>query len=256
MAPNINTILKGKHHSTRFIELDILRGCAIISMIFLHVLWDLDYFNLVSLNQGIYQYNKLVPMLFFILMGICLAITFARKQTTSKGTMVAHLVRRGLWIFNLGMVITVVTVIFMPDRPIFFGVLHCIGLSIILSIPFLKFKSLNVVFASMVLFAGFILGFYYVENPTIGQLIIGLHQGDIARYTIDYFPLLPWFGVSLLGIALGNWLYPNGIRRFSLPDLSQYKPMSLFSWLGKHSLLVYLLHQPIIAGVLALVVLR
>jgi len=72
------------------------------------------------------------------------------------------------------------------------------------------------------------------------------------KYTIDYFPLLPWLGVCLLGIALGDIMYKDNKRRFPLPDLSKYRPSKLFSWLGQHSLAIYLLHQPVIAGVLFL----
>ena len=256
MSMNMNASKRGEHENrtSRFIELDIIRGCAIVSMIFLHFLWDLDYFGLVTLDENIYQFNKMISTVFFLMVGICLAITINKRQISSKQTAARHLLFRGLWIFGIGMIITVITLIFMPDRPILFGVLHCIGFSIILSVPFLKFKSYNIVFAAVIILAGFIVGLYPVENPTIIHLAIGFHQSDISRYTIDYFPLLPWFGISLLGVALGNWLYKDGKRQFLIPDIFEYKPVSIVSWLGKHSLLIYLLHQPVIAGVLGLFV--
>jgi len=241
-----------KQQTSRFIELDIFRGVAIISMIFLHLLWDLDYFGFVPLNETIYQFNKIIPTMFFLLVGICLAISVAKNHKSSERTLVNHLLVRGLWILGLGIIITIVTLIVMPDRPIFFGVLHCIGLSIILSIPFLRFKAYNALIAPLILLLGIIVGLYHIDNPTIVHLVVGLHPAEISHYTIDYFPLLPWFGVSLFGIALGNWLYKDGKRQFSFPDLSQYKPVSLVSWFGKHSLLIYLLHQPVIAGILGL----
>jgi uncharacterized membrane protein len=163
-----------------------------------------------------------------------------------------YVVLRGLKIFSLGMIITSITLLFMPDKPIIFGVLHCIGLSIVFSVPFLKFKYYNILFAALIIIAGLIIGEYAVENPTAIQLAFGLHQANLAEYTIDYFPLLPWFGVTLLGIAFGDWFYKDNKRRFTFPNLSNYKPFSVFSWMGRHSLAIYLLHQPVIAGILSL----
>ena len=247
---NLHTLIKpvNKTHSYRFIELDILRGCAIAIMIFYHLLWDLDYFNIISLNNSMYQSNRLFPPIFFLLVGICLAISASKEQTPSER--VKHLFIRGSWIFSLGLALTVLTLLIIPEKPILFGVLHCIGLSIILSIPFLKFKSYNIIFAIAIILIGFIVGLFPVENPSILHLAIGFHQTGIWNYTVDYFPLLPWFGGILAGISLGNFLYKDNERRFNIPDLSKYKPATIFSWLGQHSLAVYLLHQPIITGAL------
>ena len=254
MSLALPILSKKKHHSSRFIELDILRGVAIISMIFLHILWDLDYFGLIPLDSGVYQYNKIIPAIFFLLIGICLMITVNRKKAVPDKIWKQHLLVRGLWVFSLGMIFTIITLIFMPEKPIFFGVLHCIGLSIILSIPFLHFRAYNLVFAGVIFVATYIVNLFPAENPTILHFALGFHQADVSKYTIDYFPLLPWFGICLFGIALGSWLYKDGKRNFKFPDLSQHKSVSLFSWIGEHSLTIYLFHQPVIAGVLTLFV--
>ena len=244
-----------KSNSNRFVELDVLRGFAITFMVFLHILWDLDYFGVLPLNKQIYQFQAIVPMMFFVLVGMCLAVSINRKLNLpleEQKKYKQHLILRGMKIFSLGMIITTVTLILMPGRPIVFGVLHCIGLSIVLSVPFLKYRAYNILFAAAIVLVGCVIGGFVVENPTAFHLAIGLHQSNMAIHTIDYFPLLPWFGMSLLGIALGNWLYKDNKRRFEIPDISKYKPMSVFSWLGKHSLAIYLLHQPIIAGALSI----
>jgi uncharacterized membrane protein len=243
-----------KEQQQRFIELDFLRGCAIIFMITLHLFWDLDYFGILPLNKNFYALNIIVPVMFFLLVGICQAVNNNKYQNQPK-KMYLRTMQRGLWVLNLGMLLTLLTCVFLPDRPIMFGVLHCIGCCIIISAPFLRFKSKNMVFAIMIITAGLLIGMYAaVENPNILQLAAGFHQSNIGQHTIDYFPILPWLGVCLLGIALGNILYKDNKRRFPIPDLSEYKPTKLFSWLGQHSLAIYLLHQPIIAGVLFLVV--
>jgi uncharacterized membrane protein len=82
-----------------------------------------------------------------------------------------------------------------------------------------------------------------------------MNPTNVWRYTVDYFPLFPWFGFMLLGVVVGDCLYCGNKRRFRMPDLSKYVPAKLFSWMGRHSLGIYLIHQPIIAGALSVFVL-
>jgi uncharacterized membrane protein len=70
---------------------------------------------------------------------------------------------------------------------------------------------------------------------------------------VDYYPLFPWFGIALLGAFAGLTLYPGGIRGFSLPDLSEKTPIRGLTFLGRHSLLIYLVHQPILLAILFVV---
>jgi uncharacterized membrane protein len=65
-------------------------------------------------------------------------------------------------------------------------------------------------------------------------------------YSVDYAPIFPWFGVILFGMFLGNVLYPNGKRRLKISDLSDPSIVKFFSFLGRNSLLIYLIHQPIL----------
>ena len=128
-----------KEQPQRFIELDILRGFAILFMIILHLFWDLDYFGILPLNKNFYSLNIIVPVIFFLLVGICQAVNNNKYQNQSR-KMYLRTIQRGLWIFNLGMLFTLLTAVFLPDRPILFGVLHCIGCCIILSTLLLRFK--------------------------------------------------------------------------------------------------------------------
>jgi uncharacterized membrane protein len=122
---------------------------------------------------------------------------------------------------------------------------------VLLGAPFLKYRNFTLLFAFIFIIAGFILAQYTIENPSIFHLMIGLHQANVWQYTVDYFPLLPWFGISLLGIVIGDILYCGNERRFKIPDLSKYKTVKIFQWAGQHSLGIYLIHQPIIAGILS-----
>ncbi len=242
--------------SKRFIEIDMLRGLALLLMIFGHILWDLDYFGMVPMNNTIYTIlQRIVPPLFFLLVGMSLIVSKKKiedKSIDAQNRYYQNLILRGLKIFSLGMIITTGTLIFIPEKVVLFGVLHCIGLSIVISVPFLKYRNYNLLFAIIILFAGSFFAHFHVEAPTYAHLMIGIHQVDLWSYTLDYFPLIPWFGFCLMGVVIGDWLYSGNERRFRIPDLSKYRPAKLIQWFGRHSLIIYLIHQPIIAGALTL----
>jgi uncharacterized membrane protein len=241
--------------SQRFIEIDMLRGVAIILMIFGHILWDLDYFGLLPINSGIYSaLQSTVPPLFFLLVGMSLIVSKKKAEHNSKideNIYYKNLVVRGLNIFCLGVCLTIGSLIFIPEKIVFFGVLHCIGLSLVVSTIFLKYRKYVPFFAVSFTFIGWIFMQSLIHNPTLLHLIIGQHSADLWSYTLDYFPMLPWFGLVLLGISIGDQLYEGSSRRFRMPDLSKYKPVKIFQWCGQHSLGLYLLHQPVIAGALS-----
>jgi uncharacterized membrane protein len=246
-----------KPTTTRFIELDVIRGFALMFMILLHLMWDLDYFGILKLNAEFYQSNVIVQVLFFSIVGVCQSLksdvqSLPIEQRRAKTRKMAV---RGLYILGLGMVISLATFIVMPDRPIFFGVLHCIGLSILISIPLVRLKEKTILIAIPCIIGGIILGNIAVETPTYLQLVLGLHPSDVMRHTIDYFPILPWFGVTMLGIAIGSLLYKDNTRQFRIPELSASRPAKFCSWCGRHTLSIYIIHQPLIAGVLTLRVL-
>jgi len=214
-------------------------------MIAFHILWDLDYYGLSPLDQQVYGFAQYVPMMFFSIVGICLVLSSQHKKPW-------QLITRGFLIFGAGMVITAVTMVFLPDKPVTFGVLHCIGVSIILSTIFIRFKAYNILIAPVFILIGIIINGHYVENPALWQLALGVHPQDLWRYTVDYFPVFPWFGVTLFGMGLGSILYKDGKRQFKFPDLTPYLPVRIMSALGKKSLLIYLVHQPLLIGMIKL----
>ncbi len=69
---------------------------------------------------------------------------------------------------------------------------------------------------------------------------------------VDFFPLIPWFGVVLLGVFLGNLLYADNKRQFPLPAWGDFFPFNALEFMGRHSLVIYMIHQPIILLVLYL----
>ena len=148
---------------------------------------------------------------------------------------------RGLQIFGWGMVVST-SVLLAGTGTVDFGVLHLIGFSIIASYPFLRFRWINV--ALWFLFN--VVGYYLIPARADDLWLVWLGWRPDRYFAVDYFPLFPWFGVVLLGIAIANFLYDTNGRKFTLPDLSHWFPPNALQWLGKRSLFIYLIHQPLL----------
>jgi len=225
--------------------LDLLRGIAVVMMIAFHTLYDLDYFcspDLVDVHSGVLPlFAKATASIFLLLVGVCLNISSAKARAGGKDTVVRYL-RRGVRIFSWGMVVTLSTILLLGDGFVVYGVLHLIGISIILSYPFLKRSLIALLLGSAAISVGFWLRQFSFDSPWL--LWLGLVPRNF--YSVDYFPLLPWSGVVLVGIFLGDLLYPEGVRRVSLPDISARNPAKQICLVGRNSLAIYLLHQPIL----------
>ncbi|MFH1102034.1 MAG: heparan-alpha-glucosaminide N-acetyltransferase [Methanobacteriota archaeon] len=236
----------------RFWEIDTLRGIAIIMMIIYHVIFDLNWFyvypiNLRALPLLVFLYP--IGTMFLFLVGVSLTLSFSHAQKTLTGyELPLKILLRGIKVFLFGMILTVVTWFYLRQGYIIFGVLHCIGVSIILAYPLLRYRLSNLILGWILIIIGLFIYGYPVGVPWL--LWLGLVP--YGFYTIDYFPLLPWFGVVLLGVFVGNTVYKEGKRQFFIRDLSQNKGIQTLSVLGRHSLLIYLVHQPVLIGLILL----
>ncbi len=239
----------------RFWEIDALRGLAIMMMVTYHLVFDLTYFGVFPFNisSGLWWwFARSTAFIFLFLVGISLTLSHTRAEFKNlkqeKNSLFPKYLKRGIKIFSLGLLITLVTWIFIPGDFIVFGVLHFIGIAIILEYPFLNKKYLNLILGIIFIVSGLFLATFTVNYPWL--LWLGLKPAEFV--TVDYFPLLPWLGVVSLGLFAGKTIYHDYKRRFHILDLSKNPFTGIFSFLGQHSLLIYLLHQPILIMILYL----
>jgi uncharacterized membrane protein len=270
-AVSTKSVAKSKaKSSTRFWEIDTLRGVAIVMMIIFHLMWDLWYFGVrpeTVLYDGFWKYfQRTIPILFLSLAGISLTLSyrFAIKSRGNTKGLFKKFLLRGLKVFGLGMIITI-AVWAAGVGYVHFGILHLIGFSIIAAYPFLPYRWIN-----LVLWILFVIGGYFIQDLHIVALSSVFEHGGTmwplldtdpmwlawlgltprVYVPVDYFPVIPWFGVVLLGLFLGNTLYTTEGRNFYLPDYSAWLPVRFLSFLGRHSLLIYVIHQPILIALL------
>lgn len=229
----------------RFWEIDFFRGVAICMMVLFHFLWDLNYFGFLQgdIYSGFWGlFQKATMSLFLLVAGVVLAIS--RQNNPAAYT--TKSLGRGATVFSLGLLITAFTLIFFPGQFIYFGILHLIGASIVLSVPFAGMKKINALLGASIIAIPALYDIRSIGQPMLVWL--GFAQ---PMQTLDFSPVFPWFGVVLIGIALGNFFYEKGGRRVALPE-PKNSAAGFLQLLGKHSLLIYFTHQiilyPLVSG--------
>ena len=233
----------------RFWEVDAARGVAIIMMIVYHSTYDLDTLGGYDIQSTTGQWALFADVtagLFLFLVGVSLAIS--RLRTTLTGwNLFRKYLARGLRILVYAVVLTFVFLA-LGMGVVAFGILHLIGISIILAYPFLRLRFTNLVLGALI----FVAGQYILAQGLDSQSIWLLPFGIVPEGVImpDYRPLLPWFGVVLIGLFFGNLVYGDGGRPAVTEDEAPLPARPLLP-LGRNSLFIYLIHQPIIIALLA-----
>lgn len=232
--------------SKRIWELDAARGLCIVGMVLVHLVYDIrELYHLADFAYPAFFSFVMHwgSVLFLLISGICV-------------TLGHHPVMRGLVVFGCGMLCSLVTagmyLLGFQDREIiiWFGILHCLGICMLLWpwLGRLPCWALGLL-AALLLVVGY--GFRSVTVSVPWLFPLGLTTAEFA--SSDYFPLLPNLGWFLTGALLGRTVYRKG--ESLLPQApSGAAPVRALAWCGRQSLLLYLLHQPVLAGILELYV--
>lgn len=238
------SLKKQAKNSYRFWEIDFLRGVAIIMMIIFHLIYDLSYFGAYNIDtsHGFWGvFGKFTFITFLLLVGISLNLSASRRKREGAFSFKVYL-KRGIKIFLWGMIITLATYIFIPESYVKFGILHLIGVSIILTFPLLNFKCINLGLGSFVILFGLFLKTMTFDTTWLFWLGLTPHTFS----AIDHFPIFPYWGIILIGLFLSKILYNNFVRSFTVPKIENHIFIKPISYLGRHSLLIYLIHQPLL----------
>jgi len=232
----------------RFWEIDFVKGLAVLAMVVFHFLFDMSFLVDSSINvySGLFWgIGKFAGITFLLLVGVNLTISY-NKAVEKKQNLLRKFGKRAATIFGLGIIITLASFFVFPQYTIWFGILHLIGVSILLAIPFVNRKWIALITAVIVFFVGGIIVQY--SYPVSYLLWLGFPPVNFNSF--DYYPVFPWFSFVLIGTVLGNLLYPKLIRKISIPDYSTFRPIKFFNWMGRNSLIIYFVHQPILLAII------
>lgn len=217
----------------RYILIDALRGFAVLLMICFHSAFDLNGFRLINIDiikdPFWFAFPRFIVSLFLICAGMSLAL--AHKKGIQWGPFRMRLYKIGA----CALFITIITYIAFPQNYIYFGILHCIFFTSLVGILFIKKPKLSLILGLLIVIPNMIF------QPTLIPVSKWL---DIAPF--DYVPFYPWFGLLLFGIFL------ESINFHKVPFKQNYLNKAL-EFMGKHSLIIYFLHRPVVFGIVFLI---
>ena len=220
--------------------IDCIRGCAILAMMAYHFGFDLNMQGYIvqDLNHSIVWQiaRSLILGTFLFVAGFSMAL--AAQQSLKK-----RLIRLTRIAF-CAVLVSVVSLFMFPDSWIFFGVLHFLVVATVICWVVMPYKKLLMVLAVAITVIGILYQSQVFDQPAMQWLGMMTHK----PITEDYVPIFPWLGVMMMGIILGQW----ALTRVQLWPLActPNVVLSPVQWLGRHSLAVYMLHQPILLGLL------
>lgn len=229
--------------------LDTIRGIMLVSMIIYHAAWNMVYIYGMDWawyrSYGAYLWQQSICWTFILLSGFCFPL--GKRHLKS-----------GLMVFGGGLVVTAVTLLVMPENRVVFGVLTCIGSCLLILIFAEKVLQKIPAEAGMVISFLLFLFFKNINNGYLGfgelrilELPKGWYQNYITAYlgmpfggfySTDYFSLFPWLFLFITGFYLYKIVEKHQMFQKEFWQIS----IPAFSFLGRYSLLIYLLHQPVI----------
>lgn len=226
--------------TNRYLQIDFLRGVAIILMVIFHISFDLNNFHFIDIDiynqhSRVWFYFRMVIVTLFIL---CVGISLA--LVNENGIDFKKALKRFGVIFGAAILVTIASFVTFASTWIYFGVLHAIAVMSLLALLFVRFEWIAL-FLGVVIVLGFNLDYFHM-HWLYDLLKEPLH---LPKHTEDLVPITPWFGVLLIGIFLGK-------RRLFLFPLKSNSLSESIGFLGRHSLVIYLVHQPLFFGLIAL----
>lgn len=232
----------------RIEAVDAARGAALAAMGVYHFVWDLTFYEFIPLSffydPRFQLFGHGIAASFLALVGVSLALA------ARGGVDLRAYLRRTALVAGAAALVSFGTYFFMPEAFIAFGILHCIAAASLLALMFLRAPW----FVAAILGAAIVLAPVAVATPALDSSNWFLGLGVQQPRTLDWRPLFPWTGFTLIGFGLARFALARGLPQRLLQRLAQWRAeggMSrALSFGGRHSLLVYLLHQPILLAIL------
>lgn len=262
---NIKALVSRKKavNSHRIEIMDAVRGIAILAMIIHHTMFDIeDIFG-----HPVYIWPIHGPFLestFFL--WLRQPFTWAFILLAGVSCRFSHNNwLRGLKVLAVGLLLTLFTWVYMPSELIVFGILHFMGVAILLfallgplfdripTVVALPLWTLLFAFTfttpdTYIIGIPGLFGLKLTGAITTQNYLFALGIPSTQFFSADYFPLMPWFFLFMIGTIIGK-----PIRQHKLPEKFYTAKVPFFAFAGRHTLLLYLVHQPLVYGILTLI---
>lgn len=240
--------------SVRYHLIDALRGFALVNMVIFHLMYDI--FNIFSAGTGWNSepltiiWERFICCSFIILSGV--SFNFSHRPF-----------KRGIVLNACGFLITIVTVLVIPSQAVWFGILNFLGCAMMLAYPMKGYleniKPVVGAVCSLLLFAllygvpdGYV-GFFGIELFSLPEFLYGIKALAFIGFpsadfhSTDYFPIISWIFLFIFGYFAWRAIKNCNADRFFK------RRIPFFDFIGRHTLIIYILHQPIIMGILEII---
>lgn len=216
-------------------SLDLMRGAAILMMIAFHLIYDLNQFGFTDIPLSGYwpttYWRYLIVFLFLSSVGISLVFAYGKQFNLAKFSKRIALLGLAALAVSLG------TYLMFPNAWVYFGILHLIWVSCLITVPFVRAPNTSLRIGVA------ILALSYFNLPDL-SLLRSVLANFLPIASVDFYPLFPWLSFVFFGIYLGHNPWHKKIITFR---------SAFIQYLGQHSLLIYLVHQVLLFGIVALV---
>ena len=214
-------------------SLDLIRGVAIIMMIAFHLIYDLNEFGFTNIPLSGYwpttYWRYLIVFLFLSSVGISLVLAYSQQFILTK------FVKRMIFLGLAAATVSFGTYLMFPNAWVYFGILHLIWVSCLVVIPFVRNPNISLLIGLSILALG------YFDLPDL-TLLRALLADKLPEASVDYYPIFPWISLVFIGIHLGHNQWHKKVITLRSTSLQ---------FLGRHSLLIYLIHQVILFSLVA-----
>lgn len=236
--------INGVASSHRILLIDEIRGAAIFGVVLFHIVWDLEFSGLlqgVAFHPIWLGFGKVLAGTFMFLVGVSLILAHGERLKSEK------FFKRLAVVGAAAFLISVTTWFVFPDSFIFFGILHAISVSSLLGVLFLKLPALAVLLIALIFL---ILPHFASLDYFNTRWLAWTGLSALPPPSNDFVPVLPWAGITLLGMFAARVLVSKPHITGPLPGPRKNQITMALSWMGRNSLLIYLVHQPLLLAII------